>query len=348
MTKRIVILPGDGIGPEVTAAMRDVLDAAAARFDLALDVAEMPFGGAASDTCGDPLPDSTLKACLNSDAVFLGAVGGPRWDEAAVRPEQGLLRLRQKMEVYANLRPIRMLPGLEAASPIKAERVRGTDLLIVRELTGGLYFGEREETPDAASDMCRYSRSEIARVARIAFAAARQRRGRVTSVDKANVLATSRLWRQVVEVVQREEFADIALDHQLVDSMAMKLITEPGGFDVVLTENLFGDILSDEASVLAGSIGLSPSASLGAGPPSLYEPIHGSAPQIAGQDIANPIGAILSMAMMLRHSVEEYAAADAVEQAVHGAIQNGLRTFDLGGNAGCAEAGRTIAAALPL
>ncbi len=344
MSARIVFLPGDGVGPEVAAAALTVLRAAGEKFGLAFDVEERPFGGAAIDACGDPLPAETLSACLAADAVFLGAVGGPKWDGGAVRPEQGLLRLRKELGVFANLRPIKIFDGLGQFSPLKEERIQGVDILIVRELPGGIYFGDREEGTDRASDLCAYSREEIERVARIALSAAHDRKGVLTSVDKANVLATSRLWRAVVDDLGAREFPGVAIRHQLVDSMAMKLITEPGAFDVVLTENMFGDILSDEASVIAGSIGLAPSASLGSGGPGLYEPIHGSAPDIAGADRANPIGAILSAAMLLRHSLVDEAAAAGIERAVEAALNGGLRTADLGGAAGCAEAAEKIAA----
>lgn len=342
----ITLLAGDGIGPEVTRAMRTVLDVTTAKFGLNLNFTDKLFGGAAIDAIGTSLPDDTLAACLNSDAVFLGAVGDPKYDGAPVRPEQGLLALRAKMQVFANLRPLSIMAGLEDFSPLRAERIRGTDMLMVRELTGGVYFGEREEGDDNASDLCRYSRAEVERVARIAFTAARGRSGKLVSVDKANVLATSRLWRNAVNALHKSEFADVELTHQLVDSMAMKLITNPSDYDVMLTENMFGDILSDEASVISGSIGLLPSASLGDSGPGLYEPIHGSAPDIAGQDIANPIGAILSAAMMLRHSLGQEDAAGAIETAVQSALKQGLRTHDLGGNIGCSTAAKTIAAAI--
>ena len=342
----ITLLAGDGIGPEVTRAVRTVLDAATAKFGLNLNYTDMLFGGAAIDATGTSLPDDTLAACLASDAVFLGAVGDPKYDGAPVRPEQGLLALRAKMQVFANLRPLSIMAALEDFSPLRAERIRGTDMLMVRELTGGVYFGEREEGDDNASDLCRYSRTEVERVARIAFTAARGRSGKLVSVDKANVLATSRLWRNTVNALHKSEFADVELTHQLVDSMAMKLITNPSDYDVMLTENMFGDILSDEASVISGSIGLLPSASLGDSGPGLYEPIHGSAPDIAGQDIANPIGAILSAAMMLRHSLGQEDAASAIENAVQSALKQGLRTHDLGGNIGCSAAAKAIAAAV--
>jgi 3-isopropylmalate dehydrogenase len=345
-TYNITLLPGDGIGPEVTGAMRTILDAVIVRFGLEIAFTQKLFGGAAIDDSGAPLPDDTLAACLGSDAVFLGAVGDPKYDGAPVRPEQGLLALRAKMQVFANLRPLSIMAGLEDFSPLRAARISGTDMLMVRELTGGVYFGEREEGEENASDLCRYSRMEVERVARIAFTAARARSGKLVSVDKANVLATSRLWRNSVNALHKAEFADVELTHQLVDSMAMKLITNPSDYDVMLTENMFGDILSDEASVISGSIGLLPSASLGTNGPGLYEPIHGSAPDIAGKDIANPIGAILSAAMMLRHSLDLEEPATAIEAAVQKALKNGLRTHDLGGNTGCSEAAKVIAEAI--
>jgi 3-isopropylmalate dehydrogenase len=342
----IILLPGDGIGPEVTRAMQTILNAVAAKFALNLHCNEKLFGGAAIDATGTSLPDDTLSACLASNAVFLGAVGDPKYDGAPVRPEQGLLSLRAQMQVFANLRPVAIMTGLEDFSPLRAERVHGTDMLIVRELTGGVYFGEREESDENASDLCRYSRAEVERVARIAFTAAQARSGKLVSVDKANVLATSRLWRNAVNALHRNEFPDVELTHQLVDSMAMKLITDPSAYDVMLTENMFGDILSDEASVISGSIGLLPSASLGTNGPGLYEPIHGSAPDIAGQDIANPIGAILSAAMMLRHSLGLEEPAAAIEAAVQSALGSGLRTYDLGGDIGCSAAAAAIAGQL--
>lgn len=329
----IALLPGDGVGPEVTAAARRVLEAVGARFGHGFRFGEHPVGGAAIDACGEPLPSATRSACTAAHAVFLGAVGGPKWGAGAVRPEQGLLALRQAMGLYANLRPVRVDAVLADRSPLRREAVEGTDLLIVRELTGGLYFGERTRTVDRATDACVYTTAEVERVARVAFRAARGRRGRVASIDKANVLETSRLWREVVTRLGADEFPDVALEHGLVDSAAMRLILEPRGYDVVLTENMFGDILSDEASVLAGSIGLLGSASLGEpGRPGLFEPIHGSAPDLAGRDLANPVGAIRSAAMLLRDGLHLPAEADAVETAVVAALQAGAVTRDLGGD----------------
>ncbi|MEL7486085.1 MAG: 3-isopropylmalate dehydrogenase [Pseudomonadota bacterium] len=343
MTKKVVILPGDGVGPEVAAGAVTVLTAAADAHALDLETEFFDFGGAAIDAHGAPLPEATLAACRGSDAILLGAVGGPKWDGGGPRPEAGLLALRKALGVFANLRPVKMYAGLEPLSPLRIDDAAAVDILFVRELTGGVYFGDREEGGERARDVCDYAREEVARVARVAFRAAAGRRGAVTSVDKANVLATSRLWRKTVEAVRTDEFPDATLVHQLVDSMAMKLITAPAAFDVVLTENMFGDILSDEASVIPGSIGLAPSASLGEGGPGLYEPIHGSAPDIAGENIANPIGAILSAAMMFRHSLNAPEAAAAIETAVEGALRNGLRTRDLGGDASCSDAAKAIA-----
>ena len=336
MKATIVLLPGDGIGPEVVREGRAVLEAVAAHHGHLFDFTEHLIGGAAIDATGDALPGRTRVACERADAVLLGAVGGPQWDDpkAPVRPEQGLLAIRKALGLYANLRPVRVHPALAAVSPLKAERVEGVDVLFVRELTGGLYFGWprfREEVGDSrrAVDTLEYTEDEIRRVVRLAFRLARSRNKRVTSVDKANVLESSRLWREVaVEVAA--EFPDVALEHQLVDSCAMRLVTAARSFDVVVTENMFGDILTDEASMLAGSMGMLPSASLGAaGSPGLYEPIHGSAPDIAGQEVANPCGTILSAALLLRHSCGAESAAQAIETAVAGAIRSGARTRDI-------------------
>jgi 3-isopropylmalate dehydrogenase len=331
---RIVTLPGDGIGPEVMAAALRVLGAVAP--DLAYE--EHVFGGASIDAHGTALTGAVLAACRRSDAVLLGAVGGPRWDStdpAAPRPEQGLLGLRKGLGLFANLRPVRPLPALYDASPLKREVIERTDLLVVRELTGGIYFGEKTRTDAAASDLCVYTTGEIERIARIAFGAARSR---VTSVDKANVLETSRLWREVVVRVHSSEFPNIELEHLLVDNAAMQLVAAPRHFDVILTENMFGDILSDEAAMLTGSIGMLPSASLGEPrAPGLFEPVHGSAPDIAGRGIANPLAMILSAALMLRHGLALQAQAAAVESAVDRALAGGLRTTDLGGTATTAE-----------
>ena len=342
MTHKIVLLPGDGIGPEVAAAARAVLEAVAAEHALSLVFTTHDFGGCAIDAHGDPFPEKTKSACLSADAVFLGAVGGPKWEGGGPRAEAGLLALRTELGTFANLRPITLFDGLEALSPLKPERVVGTDLLIVRELTGGIYFGKRQEGDENATDECAYSRGEVERIARIAFEAARGRDGRVTSVDKANVLATSRLWRKTVVALRDAEFPDVELDHVLVDAMAMKLIERPSAFDVILTENMFGDILSDEASVIAGSIGLAPSASLSLTHGGLFEPIHGSAPDIAGQGKANPIGAILSAAMLLRHALGEEAAASTIERAVAKCLAEGVSTADVGGNATTQEVAQAV------
>ena len=331
MKARITVLGGDGIGPEVTSAAVRVLEAVASRHGHQFEFAEALIGGAAIDATGSPLPPRTIDACRSCDAVLLGAVGGPKWSDpsARVRPEQGLLELRRTLGVYANLRPVKTLESALDASPLRPEVVRGTDIMVVRELTGGIYFGRKSRTAHEAEDLCSYSASEIERVTRIAGRLARARRGRVVSVDKANVLETSRLWRSVVERVVTDEFPGMALEHMLVDAAAMHLLRRPTSFDVILTENMFGDILTDEASMLAGSLGLLPSASLGDGTVGLYEPIHGSAPDIAGRGIANPCGTVLSAAMLLRHSLGLEAEAAAVESAVEGAVAAGVRTADI-------------------
>ena len=342
MKGRIVVLAGDGIGPEVTLAARSVLERAAALGGHTLEFDERLIGGCSIDACGTPLADDVLDACRSAQAVLLGAVGGPRWDDpsARVRPEQGLLALRKGLSLFANLRPVKPHPDLAHASPLRNERLRDVDILVVRELTGGLYFGtpRLRETKNGrlrAVDTMEYTEDEIRRVVALAFRLARTRRRKVTSVDKANVLETSRLWRQVTQEVARD-FPDVALDHMLVDTAAMRLVAAPGSFDVLVTENMFGDILTDEASVLAGSMGLLPSASIGDGGPGVYEPIHGSAPDIAGRGTANPVGAILSAALLLRYSLSLEREAAAVERAVHGAIARGARTVDLGGALGTA------------
>jgi 3-isopropylmalate dehydrogenase len=334
----IVTLPGDGIGPEVLAAALEVLDVVAP--DLTYD--EHLIGGAAIDATGTALPPETIEAARRSDGVLLAAVGGPQWDTTdpnQPRPEQGLLGLRQGLGLYANLRPVRPLPALYAASPLRRDIIERTDLLVVRELTGGIYFGEKTRDDQTASDLCTYSTDEIERITRTAFQAARSR---VSSVDKANVLETSRLWRETVKRVHSEEFPNIELQHVLVDNAAMQLIANPRHFDVILTENMFGDILSDEAAMLTGSIGLLPSASLGADGPGVFEPVHGSAPDIAGQGIANPLAMILSAAMLLRHGLAREDAAARIESAVDQALEAGLRTSDLGGTATTTEATRAV------
>lgn len=334
MNAHIAVLPGDGIGPEVTAAAVAVLRGMAGQAGHAFAFTEHAIGGCAIDATGDPLPAATIEACRAADAVLLGAVGGPKWSDpnAPVRPEQGLLALRATLGVYANLRPLRVHPRLAALSPLKAEHLHGVDLVFVRELTGGAYFGRKTREGDVAIDECRYSVAEVERVVRRACELARARRGRLTSVDKANVLETSRLWRATTERIARD-YPDVTLEHQLVDSMAMLLLTRPSAYDVIVTENLFGDILTDEAAALAGSLGVSPSASLGDGRRGLYEPIHGSAPDIAGRGVANPIGAILSAALLLRHSLGLDAEAAAVEAAVDAVLDEAELTADLGGRA---------------
>jgi 3-isopropylmalate dehydrogenase len=337
MAHRIVTLPGDGIGPEILAPTLEVLRALG---DFQFE--SHAFGGASIDLHGTALTDETLAACRGADAVLLAAVGGPKWDTTdphAPRPEQGLLGLRKGLGLYANLRPVKPLPALYEASPLRRERIEGTDLLVVRELTGGIYFGEKTRTQDFASDVCAYTTAEIERIARTAFGAAR---AKVTSVDKANVLETSRLWREVVIGVHSREFPHIQLEHVLVDNAAMQLVSAPRHFDTILTENMFGDILSDEAAMITGSIGMLPSASLGADGPGLFEPVHGSAPDIAGQGIANPLAMFLSAALMLRHGLDLESEAAAVESAVERALEQGLRTPDLGGEAGTAEATRAV------
>ena len=331
MRADIAVLPGDGIGPEVTAAAVEVLRAVGARHGHDFRFAEHDIGGIAIDRHGMPLPQQTLDACQAADAVLLGAVGGPKWSDpnATVRPEQGLLAIRKALGLYANLRPVRPHAATIGASPIKPHLLAGVDLVVVRELTGGIYFGDKTRDAAGASDRCYYSVAEIERVVRRACTLARARRGHVTSVDKANVLETSRLWRDVATRVVREEFPDVTLEHQLVDSMAMHLLSKPRAYDVIVTENMFGDILTDEASMLAGSLGLLPSASLGEGRVGLYEPIHGSAPDIAGKGIANPIGTILSAALLLRHSLGLVQEAACIEDAVDGALSAGAFTADL-------------------
>jgi 3-isopropylmalate dehydrogenase len=338
---KIVTLPGDGIGPEVLAAALEILNEVAP--DLSYE--EHLVGGAAIDATGTALPDETLNACRQSDAVLLAAVGGPKWDTTdpdKPRPEQGLLGLRHGLGLYANLRPVRPLPALYDESPLKRSVIERTDLLVVRELTGGIYFGDKGRKDGRAHDVCAYTEQEIERIARTGFEAARSR---VTSVDKANVLETSRLWREVVTRIHRDEFPNIELEHLLVDNAAMRLVAAPRHFDVILTENMFGDILSDEAAMLTGSIGLLPSASLGnPSPPTpgVFEPVHGSAPDIAGQGIANPLAMFLSAALMLRHGLGREEPAARIESAVDRALEAGLRTGDLGGTATTAEATKAV------
>jgi 3-isopropylmalate dehydrogenase len=338
---RIVTLPGDGIGPEIMAPTLELL---ARLGDFEFE--EQLFGGASIDVHGVALTDDVLAACRRSDAVLLAAVGGPRWDTtdpAKPRPEQGLLGLRKGLGLYANLRPVKPLAALYDASPLRRERIEGTDLLVVRELTGGIYFGEKTRTKTSASDVCSYTTEEIQRIARTAFTAAR---AKVSSVDKANVLETSRLWREVVSELHAREFPHVQLEHVLVDNAAMQLISSPRHFDTILTENMFGDILSDEAAMLTGSIGMLPSASLGGDGPGMFEPVHGSAPDIAGSGAANPLAMFLSAAMMLEHGLGLASEAAAVESAVERALDAGLRTADLGGAAGTGEATRAVLANL--
>ncbi len=348
MRARIAVLGGDGIGPEVIEQGLRCLAALSQRFGHEFQTVELPFGGAAIDRCGDPLPPETLAGCRDADAVLLGAIGGPKWSapDARMRPEEGLLRLRREMGVYANLRPVQIHPALVDASTLKREVLEGVDLLFVRELTGGIYFGEKRRSADEASDLCIYTVQEIERIVRAAARLARGRRGRLTSVDKANVLETSRLWREVCQRTVRAEFPDIELQHMLVDAAAMHLIRRPADFDVLVTENMFGDILTDEASMLAGSLGLLPSASLGDGRRGLYEPIHGSAPDIAGRGIANPYGTLLSVALLLRHSLGLGAEAQALELAVARALAGGAHTADIAGPGrtavSCARAGDAV------
>ena len=346
-TRSIVVLAGDGIGPEIVNATRRVLDRIAS-----FDYEEHPIGGISIDEYGSALTDEVTEACRQADAVLLGAVGGPKWDEVvandptAPRPEQGLLAIRKALGLYANLRPVKPSPALIGSSPLKEGRIAGTDLLVVRELTGGIYFGESGRDGDTAHDDCSYSVGEIERITRAAFEAARQRAvgreagPRVTSVDKANIMETSRLWRETVKLVA-PEYPDVELDHMLVDNAAMQLVSRPTDFDVIVTENLFGDILSDEAAMLTGSLGMLPSASIGAeGEPGLFEPVHGSAPDISGQGVANPLATMLSAAMMLRYGLDMPGEADRIEAAVDAVLDSGLRTPDLfSGTTGESEAG---------
>ena len=347
----VLVLPGDGIGPEVTAAARQVLDAVAARWGHTFAFTEELVGGASIDRHGHPLRPETVQAAKRSDAVLFGAVGGPAWDGATVRPEAAILGLRKALGLYANLRPVRVLPGMEDSSPLKSDRVRGTDIIIIRELTGGLYFAKPKRRWTTSQgrrgvDTLRYTEREVERILRVGFELARGRRKRLTSVDKANVLESSRLWREVANEVAAD-YPDVELEHALVDSCAMQLVANPTRFDVVVMENMFGDILSDEAAVLVASLGMLPSASLAGLPSSdggskrgrgrkvmgLYEPIHGTAPDIAGQGKANPVGTVLSVALMLRYSFGLEAEASAVERAVERALAMGLRTPDIGAGA---------------
>ena len=328
---KIIVLAGDGIGPEVTKSAMCVLDEISTLYQHEFIFDHKLIGGAAVDESNDPLPSDTLKSCLESDAVFLGAIGGPKWDSVAVqkRPEQGILRLRKELNVFANIRPLQIYKSLFDSSPLKATYLTNVDFVIVRELTGGIYFGEKKRTKNVATDLCSYSTDEVERICKVACELAMQRDRYIVSVDKANVLETSRLWRETVSNFVRENYPQITLEHALVDSTAMKLIQNPTDFDVILTENMFGDILSDEASVLAGSLGLLPSASLSETNLAVYEPVHGSAPDIAGKNIANPYGAILSLAMMCRHSFKLESEAQLIELAVEQTIDNGYLPLDL-------------------
>jgi 3-isopropylmalate dehydrogenase len=341
----IAVLPGDGIGPEVVAQGTALLRALAEKFGHQLELVEAPMGGIAIDQTGSPLPDSTLELCQRADAVLLGAVGGPKWDPPArVRPEQGLLKLRQSLGLFANLRPVAPLPSLIDASTLKPEVLRGVDLMVVRELTGGIYFGEKKREADRAVDVCLYTEEEVVRVVRVAAELARGRKKRLVSVDKANVLETSQLWRAVVTEVARD-YPGVRLEHMYVDACALRLVLEPRHFDVVLTDNLFGDILSDVAAAVSGSLGLLPSATLG-GRVALYEPVHGSAPDLAGRDVANPLGAILCVAMLLRHTAGLAREADDVASAVRSVLADGLRTADVAGQRGRAVGTRTMGEAV--
>jgi 3-isopropylmalate dehydrogenase len=344
MKAHIAVLGGDGIGPEVVAEGLRVLRSVAQTHGHQFELTELPFGGVAIDSHGDPLPAETLRVCLQADAVLLGAIGGPKWSAptARVRPEQGLLKLRKDLGVYANLRPVKLQPALLNASTLKPEVLEGVDLVFVRELTGGIYFGTKTRDANSASDLCTYTVAEVERITRVAARLAQGRRRKLTSIDKSNVLETSRLWREVCERVMKAEFPDVTLEHVLVDAAAMHLIRRPRDFDVLVTENMFGDILTDEASMLAGSLGLLPSASLGDGRRGLYEPIHGSAPDIAGKGIANPVGTILSVAMLLRHSLGLSAEAAAIEKAVTGTIADGVRTPDIAGQGARAFSTREV------
>ncbi|PNZ27479.1 3-isopropylmalate dehydrogenase [Staphylococcus petrasii] len=332
MTYSIVALPGDGIGPEILNGSLELLKLISEKYHFTYTLESFDFGGAAIDSHGTSLPDDTLVACEKADAILLGAVGGPKWTDPNNRPEQGLLKLRKSLGLFANIRPTKVTEGATQFSPLKEERVEGTDLVIVRELTSGIYFGEpRHINEREALDSLTYTKQEVERIARVAFELASHRKKKVTSVDKENVLASSKLWRQTVIEVSKD-YPEVELNHLLVDACSMHLITNPTQFDVIVTENLFGDILSDEASVIPGSLGLSPSASFSLEGPRLYEPIHGSAPDIANQNIANPVGMILSLAMCLRESLNQDKAATELEDYVYTLIKEGKTTPDLGGN----------------
>jgi 3-isopropylmalate dehydrogenase len=341
---KIVLLPGDGIGPEVTNEAELLIKAVAGIYDLDIQLKTELIGGAAIDATGEPLPLKSLDACRDADAIILGAVGGPKWSDpkAKVRPEQGLLAIRKELGLFANLRPVRVHPALADASPLKSQYLEGVDVMVVRELTGGSYFGEKQEGDDFASDMCTYSRAEIERVVMMAGKIARDRKGHLTMIDKANVMATSRLWRKVSAELIEEHFGDLQYDTMLVDAAAMFLISNPARFDVIVTENMFGDILTDEASMLVGSMGMLPSASLGAGSFGMYEPIHGSAPDIAGKGIANPFGMLASVAMLFDYSLGMKKVARHIEQAIWDCISQRECTTDLGGSLNTSEAGEAV------
>lgn len=341
MTKKIVVLAGDGIGPEIMKAGLQVLQVVSEQVGFHYKIEEKAFGGAGIDEKGHPLPEDTLQAAKNADAILLAAIGGPQYDEASVRPEQGLLALRKELHLFANIRPVKIFDPLKHLSPLKEERIAGVDFVVVRELTGGIYFGDHILEEKSARDINDYTVQEIERIIRKAFEIATKRQKHVTSIDKQNVLATSKLWRKVANQVA-QDYPDVTLEHQLVDSAAMLMITNPNKFDVLVTENLFGDILSDESSVLSGTLGVMPSASHSEKGPSLYEPIHGSAPDIAGKGIANPISMILSVAMMLRDSFEQEAAAQKIEKAVESTFAQGIFSKDLGGLATTKEVTEAI------
>ena len=345
MTRKIVALAGDGIGPEIMEAGLEVLASISEKTGFDYEIDRRPFGGAGIDATGHPLPEATLKAAREADAILLAAIGSPQYDDAPVRPEQGLLALRKELNLYANIRPVKIFESLKHLSPLKPERITGVDFVVVRELTGGIYFGEHILEEKKARDINDYSYEEVERIIRKAFEIARSRRKILTSIDKQNVLATSKLWRRVAEEVAKD-YPDVTLEHQLVDSAAMIMITNPAKFDVIVTENLFGDILSDESSVLSGTLGVMPSASHSENGPSLYEPIHGSAPDIAGLGIANPISMILSVAMMLRDSFGRYEDADRIEDAVEATLATGILTRDIGGQASTKEMTEAIIARL--
>ena len=345
MTRKIVALAGDGIGPEIMEAGLEVLASISEKTGFDYEIDRRPLGGAGIDAAGHPLPDETLKASREADAILLAAIGSPQYDDAPVRPEQGLLALRKELNLYANIRPVKIFESLKHLSPLKPERITGVDFVVVRELTGGIYFGDHILEEKSARDINEYSYEEVERIIRKAFEIARSRRKVVTSIDKQNVLATSKLWRRVADEVAKD-FPDVTLEHQLVDSAAMLMITNPAKFDVIVTENLFGDILSDESSVLSGTLGVMPSASHSEDGPSLYEPIHGSAPDIAGLGIANPISMILSVAMMLHDSFGRYEDAKSIEDAVEETLAAGILTRDIGGQASTREMTEAIIARL--